>query len=96
MQDHHNEVHSLGYGIYMLVWSSLVVFTGVTVAVAGVDLKALTITVALLVAAVKSTLVFMYFMHIKYEPLLFRVMLAVCMITFLIFIGLTFFDISFR
>ncbi|NIW79999.1 MAG: cytochrome-c oxidase [Calditrichae bacterium] len=89
-------LHSPGYGIYILVWVGLVVFTGLTIAVAGVNLKEFTVTTALLIAGVKSLLVLFYFMHLKYEPILFKLMISVCLITFVIFIVLTFFDILFR
>ncbi len=94
----HADDHAGGYGIYLKVWLGLIVFTGITVAAAGVDLKsaALTIALALLIASVKTSLVVYFFMHIKYEHLLFKLMLAVCAITFIIFIGLTFFDIAYR
>lgn len=87
-----NAVHGLGYTLYIIVWLGLVVLTGVTVAISGVNLKALSVTVALLVAGVKSALVMGYFMHLKYEPPVFRWMLLVLAVTFIIFIGLTFSD----
>jgi len=90
------ENHSIGYGVYILVWLSLVVFTGLTVAVAGVDLKALAVTVALSIAATKSILVLMYFMHLKYEPPLFRTLVVVVVVALATFIILTFLDILFR
>lgn len=94
----HNEsaAHSVGYGIYVLVWISLVVFTGLTVVVAGVDLKALTVTTALTIAAVKTLLVLFYFMHLKYEPSLFRTLVFVVVLTLATFIILTFLDVIFR
>lgn len=94
----HNEsgAHSIGYGIYVLVWISLVVFTGLTVVVAGVDLKALTVTTALTIAAVKTVLVLLYFMHLKYEPSLFKSLVVVVVLTLATFIILTFLDVLFR
>ena len=92
----HSEHHSPGYGGYLLVWFALVVLTGITVVVAGVNLGSLTVPVALAIASFKTMLVVMYFMHMKYETALFKLMLCVCIITFIIFIGLTFFDFGFR
>lgn len=94
----HNEstAHSIGYGIYILVWISLMVFTGLTVAVAGVDLKALTVTTALTIAAIKTLLVLLFFMHLKYEPSLFRTLVFVVVITLATLIILTFLDVLFR
>lgn len=96
--DHHheNETHSVGYGLYILIWLGLVGLTGLTVAIAGVDLKEFTVPMALAIASVKTMLVILYFMHIKYESFFFKVMIAMCLVTFVIFIVLTFFDILFR
>lgn len=98
MSQHHSDhaTHTVGYGIYVLVWLGLVAFTGLTVAVAFVDLRWLTIPVALSIAVAKTMLVVLYFMHVKYESGLFKGMILVCLVTFVIFIGLTFFDIAFR
>lgn len=95
-QHSQHEHHSPGYGGYLVVWFALVVLTGITVVVAGVQLHALTVPVALGIAAFKTMLVVLYFMHIKYEPMLFKFMLVVCLITYVIFIGLTFSDFGFR
>lgn len=95
-EDQHSAAHSGGYGVYLLIWFSLVVFTGLTVAVAGVHFREFAVAMALTIATVKSLLVIFYFMHLKYEPLLLRLMVAVCFVTFVIFIVLTFFDVLFR
>ena len=41
-------------------------------------------------------LVLNIFMHLKYENRLFKLFVAIAMITFVIFISLTFFDYAFR
>jgi cytochrome c oxidase subunit 4 len=96
MNRNNSSYHSLGYGLFILVWLSLIVLTGLTVVVAGLDLKALTVTAALLVASTKTILVLSYFMHLKFEPLLFRYMVIGVVVTLAIFILLTFFDVLFR
>ncbi len=95
---HHakEEIHGIGYGILVLIWLGLVVLTGVTVVVSGVHLPALAVTVALLIAATKSSLVVNYFMHLKYESRIFKIILLMGIVTIAIFIGLTFFDVLFR
>jgi cytochrome c oxidase subunit 4 len=78
------------------VWLALVVLTLVTVTVAGMDLGKLSVLTALAIAAVKGTLVVSYFMHLKYELPMFKVMFIVVIVVLAIFIGLTFFDPPFR
>lgn len=92
----HKEHTNTGYGIYILVWLGLISFTLITVSLAGFNLAGLTVVTALLIASVKSTMVINYFMHIKYESVLFKVFIAVCIIIFLVMIILTFFDLTYR
>jgi cytochrome c oxidase subunit 4 len=94
----HNETqnHSIGYGTYIMVWLGLVALTAITVSVAGLNLGNITIVVALLIAAIKSTMVGNYFMHLKFEHKVFKVFVVVCIVTFIILFILTFSDLSFR
>lgn len=96
MDQNESSAHTVGYGIYILVWIGLVVFTGLTVVVSGVNLKALAVTVALGIAATKSILVLFYFMHLKYEPPLFKTLVFVVVLALVTFIILTFLDVLFR
>ena len=93
---HTSENHVIGYGTYIMVWLGLVALTAVTVSVAGFEFGGVTIIIALLIATVKSLLVGNYFMHLKFEKVIFKVFVAVCIVTFLIMIILTFSDLSFR
>ena len=88
--------HSIGYGTYVIVWLALLMFTAITVTVAGIDLGDYTLLVALSIAAVKSALVINIFMHIKFDEPIFKVFLLVSAVTLLVIFVLTFFDISFR
>jgi cytochrome c oxidase subunit 4 len=96
MSDHNTESHTVSYGTYVMVWLGLVALTAVTASVAGLELGAITIIVALLIAVSKSLLVGNYFMHLKFEKVIFKIFVAVCIVTFLIMIILTFADLSFR
>ena len=53
---------------YLAVALSLAALTALTVAIAYVDLGALNTPVALIIAAVKATLVIVYFMHVRWAP----------------------------
>jgi cytochrome c oxidase subunit 4 len=83
--------------IYILVWLGLVILTGVTVSMAGMDLGFSSIPIVLAIAAIKSGLVLSYFMHLTYEKgMLFRLMIPIVLAALTIFIGLTFTDLAFR
>ena len=91
------KIHQVKNRTYVRVWVALVILTGVTVSVAGMNLGRMSILVALIIAALKSGLVLNYFMHLKYETgLLFKLMIPIVMALLTIFIGLTFTDIAFR
>ncbi len=74
---HHNDSsdhggsHELGhvvpFKIYVGVFLALGVLTVLTVWVSHIDLGAMNIVVAMLVASVKAMLVALFFMHLKYE-----------------------------
>ncbi|NOS83968.1 MAG: cytochrome-c oxidase [Ignavibacteria bacterium] len=88
--------HTVSYGTYFMVWLGLVALTAVTVTVAGIHLGSLTLITAMLIAAVKTTLVGYHFMHIKYDNAIIKVFILVCLVIFLTFWILTFSDLSFR
>ena len=52
---------------YYVIFLTLMVCTAITVAVAFVDLGALNTVVALAIAILKTTLVVLFFMHVKYS-----------------------------
>ena len=82
---------------YLFVWFGLVILTGVTVSMAGMDLGFLTIAIVLAIAVIKSGLVLGYFMHLRYERgRLFKLMIPIVLAALTLFIGLTFTDIAFR
>ena len=90
------ETHLVPYRTYVFVWLALVGLTGLTVAAAFADMKHLSIFTALAVATLKSTLVLLYFMHLRYENKLFGIMFIAAIATFAVFLALTFADYSFR
>ena len=59
--------HVLPMKVYIGVWLGLLFLTVVTVAVSYVDVGPLNIVLAMLVAAIKGSLVCAYFMHLKYD-----------------------------
>lgn len=94
--DHGNSEHkttSHGYGIYVLVWLGLIALTSITVTVAGIDFGNIALAIALFIAAIKSSLVINFFMHIKYEEPIFKAFILLSGMTLLVIFVLTFFDV---
>jgi caa(3)-type oxidase, subunit IV len=74
---------------------SLLVLTGVTVTVSGINFGAFTIAAALIIASVKSYLVLTIFMHLRLEMKAFRVFVVVALLFIIISFILLFADYSF-
>jgi cytochrome c oxidase subunit IV len=58
--------HVMSSKFYYTIWIALLCLTGITAAVAFVDLGPLNVVVALVIATVKALLVVLFFMHVKY------------------------------
>ena len=59
--------HVVPIRVYLLIFFALMALTAVTVAVAFIDLGALSTVVALAIAITKAGLVILYFMHVRYS-----------------------------
>jgi cytochrome c oxidase subunit IV len=59
--------HIVPTRIYYTIFAILMLCTGLTVAIAFVDLGAMNIVAALTIAAFKATIVVLFFMHVKYS-----------------------------
>jgi cytochrome c oxidase subunit IV len=90
------EQHSIPDKTYIFVWIGLLILTGVTIKAAQLRMGAWSMFANIAVASTKASLVLWFFMHLKYEKLLFKLLLLVPVITIGIIIGMTFFDIWFR
>ena len=60
---------------YSAVWLTLLILTGVTTAVAYVDLGAFSVVVALTIAVVKMLLVALFFRHVRHSTKLTKLVL---------------------
>jgi cytochrome c oxidase subunit IV len=60
--------HAGSIGLYVAIFSALLVLTATTTAVAFVDLGPFNNVAAIGIAAVKATLVVLFFMHMKGSP----------------------------
>ncbi len=88
--------HISSYFSHGTVLVALLVLTAITVLVAELHLGAISVGVALLVASVKGTIVLTYFMHLKYESLFYKIMVAGVLVVYILVIIFTFFDYMFR
>jgi cytochrome c oxidase subunit 4 len=88
--------HVVSVRIYLVIFAVLVVLTGVTTAVAFLDLGRINVVMMLLIAFVKATLVVLYFMHVRFTSRLTQIAAASGLAWLTIMIGLTLSDVLTR
>jgi caa(3)-type oxidase subunit IV len=80
---------------YMIVFASLMVFTVITVAVSGLNLAVpIAITVALIIAAMKGSMVAGVFMHLSHEKQWIYGALLLTVVFFIVLIFIPLFTVS--
>ena len=84
--------HIVPLRIYILIFSALIILTGVTTYVATVDLGRWNTIVALSIAVTKMMLVLLYFMHLRYSHGLPRVVVLASFMFLALLIGITLTD----
>jgi cytochrome c oxidase subunit IV len=93
--DNHTS-HIVPYKTYVVILLTLLTFTALSILITSFDLGPLAVSAALLLASLKTTLVLLYFMHLKFEQRLFGIMVGVVLVVFIIVIVITFLDYSYR
>ena len=84
--------HVIGLDVYLKIGLTLIVLTAVTVLVSFIDLGAWNVVVALFIAAIKASLVILFFMHLYYDNKLYLIVFLVAILFLAIFIGFIMFD----
>jgi cytochrome c oxidase subunit IV len=103
-ENHHStsdqapHVHIVSYKDHASTFLGLILLTimTVTVSVFGADLYTLTVLTALAIASTKAVVVALYFMHLKYDPKIYRAMIGVVLLLFVVFAVLTLIDYLIR
>jgi cytochrome c oxidase subunit 4 len=92
--EQHDEDHQHVSSIPQLlgIWVILLFFTFLTVAVTWVDLGPMSVWVAVLVAAIKVTIVALFYMHLKYENQFFGQILIASIFFVSVMIGIILMD----
>lgn len=93
-----HDVHIVSYKEHASTYIALVLLTimTVTISVFGADLYTLSVLTVLTIATTKAIVVAWYFMHLKYDPKIFRAMIGVVLLLFIVFLTLTLVDYAIR
>ncbi|HEV2425815.1 MAG TPA: cytochrome C oxidase subunit IV family protein [Terriglobia bacterium] len=88
--------HVLPKKLYFAVFGALIVLTALTTGIAFIDLGPFNTVVALVIAVCKGTLVVLFFMHLKYQTGMTRVVIIAALIWLAVLIGITMSDVFTR
>ena len=87
---------ALSYRFLLLVLMALFALTALTVGASTLNLGALNVWLALVIAAAKASLVLLFFMHLKYEAMVLKLSFLATFGFLAIIIGFIFLDVAFR
>ena len=88
--------HIIPYRIYIIVLVALLALTFASIGITGIELGEYTVAGALIFACVKSFLVLTYFMHLKYDKMYIKIMVAFVFTIFFVVLVITFLDYLYR
>ena len=89
----HSEHHIVTPLQYCYVFGTLLLFTGITVGAAFIDLPGpLNPIIALAIACFKAVVVILFFMHVKYQSRLIKITVGAGFFTFIVLITMTLSD----
>ncbi|MDE5420848.1 cytochrome C oxidase subunit IV family protein [Ancylomarina sp. DW003] len=94
--DNGQHTHIVKYSTFVWILIILLVLTFSSVAITQLDLGVYTVTGALLFASVKSVIVLMYFMHLKFDKKFYAIMMAGIALLLTSVIIVTFLDYLYR
>lgn len=88
--------HIIPYRTFLFVLAGLICLTLTSVAVTQISLGAFTVTIALIIAAVKSTFVLRIFMHLKFDNKMFSIVVIAVVLLIALVIFITLLDYLYR
>jgi len=84
--------HILPIRVYLSVAAALLIFTAITVTAAQIHFGAFNLLIAMVIAAIKATLVLLFFMHLKYDSRVYATVFVGAILVLAVFIIFTMFD----
>lgn len=88
--------HIISNRTFIRVWLLLLLLTAILVVTSKLFHQALSVPAMLIVTPIKASLVFFYFMHLKYEKPFLKGLVFMTLGLLVIIIGLLFSDLFFR
>ncbi|MBK3516451.1 cytochrome C oxidase subunit IV family protein [Carboxylicivirga marina] len=92
----HTENHVVPYSLYIYVLAGLLLLTMLSVGVTHIELANLTVFTAILLASIKSCLVLVFFMHLKFDNRILQILVTAVFILVALVLFITFLDYNYR
>jgi cytochrome c oxidase subunit 4 len=92
----HGETHITSYRTHGTILVLLLFLTTITITVTWLDAGRLSVAVAMFIACIKASLVLLYFMHLKFDALIFKIFAGMVVLLLAVVFIITFFDYLFR
>ncbi|MCG8578399.1 MAG: cytochrome C oxidase subunit IV family protein [Bacteroidales bacterium] len=94
--NNHKIEHIVPYRLYLIVLSGLILLTLISVGVTYIELANLTVFTAIFLACIKSVLVLVFFMHLKFDNKLLQILVTAVFVLIALVLFITFLDYNFR
>lgn len=91
-----DKTHIVSYKSHLLVLAALIALTILTVAITSVELGPYNTAAAILIAVIKASIVLTWFMHLKFDQKIYRIMAIIVLLIYSAVIVVTFFDYLYR
>ena len=88
--------HIVPYRTFLLVLVALITFTFISIGATSYNLGPLTVVTALVLATLKTILVLIYFMHLKFDVRMFAILVFAVLVLIGVVIFITFLDYLYR
>jgi cytochrome c oxidase subunit 4 len=88
--------HIVPYKVYFYILAALVTFTFMSIGITSINLGEYSVLGAMIFSVLKSLLVLTFFMHLKFDQPILRIMVGFVCLLFFAIIFITFLDYYFR
>jgi cytochrome c oxidase subunit 4 len=88
--------HIVSYRFYFFILIALVTFTFMSIGITRINLGGYSVLGAMIFSVLKSLLVLAFFMHLKFDQPIIRIMVGFVCMVFLALIFITFLDYYYR
>ncbi|MDD3743703.1 MAG: cytochrome C oxidase subunit IV family protein [Lentimicrobiaceae bacterium] len=90
------KTHVVSIKTHLLVLFTLIVLTAITVLITSIELGPYNTAAAMIIASAKALVVLLYFMHLRFDEPIYRIMFGLVIAIFAAVIVVTFFDYLYR